>query len=93
MGKVRIHRLMLYLIRTLGLTVHQKTRGLVTKLITFSPLSNMDTSPEPITGQEEHDIMTAWTNFDMGYSLIFESEEGMPCTIGGIFSGVEINVL
>ena len=93
MGKVRIHRLMLYLIRTLGLTVHQKTRGLVTKLITFSPLSNMDTSPEPITGQEEHDIMTAWTNFDMNYSLIFESEEGMPCTIGGIFSGVEINVL
>ena len=93
MSRVRIHRLMLYLIRTLGLTVHQKTRGITTKLITFSPMTNMDTAPEPITGQEEHDIMTAWTNFDMDYSLIFESEQGMPCTVGAIFSGVELNVL
>lgn len=93
MSRVRIHRLMLYLIRTLGLTVHQKTRGITTKLITFSPMSKMDSAPEPITGQEEHDIMTAWTNFDMDYSLIFESEQGMPCTVGAIFSGVELNVL
>jgi hypothetical protein len=56
-------------------------------------MSKMDSAPEPITGQEEHDIMTAWTNFDMDYSLIFESEQGMPCTVGAIFSGVELNVL
>lgn len=93
MGRVRIHRLMLYLLRTLGLTVTQQSRGVTTELITFSPLSNMDTAPEPITGQEEHDIMTAWTNFDMSYTLKFVSEPGMPCTVGGIFTGVEINAL
>jgi hypothetical protein len=93
MGRVRIHRLMLYLLRTLGLTVKQQSRGLTTQLLTFSPISNMDTAPEPVSGQEEHDIMTAWTNFDMSYTLIFESEPGMPCTVGGIFAGVEINAL
>ena len=53
----------------------------------------MDKAPEPVSGQEEHDIMTAWTNFDMSYTLIFESEPGLPCTVGGIFTGVEINAL
>lgn len=93
MGRVRIHRLVLYLLRTLGLTVKQQIRGMTTELITFSPLSNMDTAPEPVSGQVEQDIMTAWTNFDMSYTLIFESEPGMPCTVGGIFAGVEINAL
>lgn len=93
MGRVRIHRLMLYLLRTLGLTVKQQSRGLTTQLLTFSPISNMDKAPEPVSGQEEHDIMTAWTNFDMSYTLIFESEPGLPCTVGGIFTGVEINAL
>lgn len=93
MSKVRIHRLTLYLIRTLGLTVKQLDRGIETELITFSPQSNMDTPPEPVTGQVEHDIMTAWTSSDLTYTLRFESEPGLPCTIGGIFAGVEVNAL
>lgn len=93
MAKVRIHRLVLYILRTLGLTVQQQSRGLITQLITFSPKSKMDTPPEPLSGQQEQDIMTAWTSSDMKYTLIFRSEPGLPCTIGGIYAGLEINPL
>lgn len=93
MARVRIHRLVLYLLRTLGLTVQQQTRGLVTQLITFTPKSNMDTPPVPISGQKEHDIMTAWTSSDMSYTLLFTSEPGLPCTVGGIYAGIEVNPL
>lgn len=92
-GKVRIHKLILYMLRTLGTTVTQKTRGMTTQLITFTPKSNMDTPPEPMSGQKEHDVMSAWTSFDLAYSLVFESEPGLPCTIGGIYAGLEINPL
>ena len=53
----------------------------------------MDVAPEPFSGQQEHDIMTAWTNFDMSYSLRFESEPALPCTVAGIYTGVEVNAL
>lgn len=93
MARLRIHRLSLYLIRTLGLTVKQLDRGIVTQLITFSPLCKMDTPPEPISGVHEHDIMTAWTNAHMFYTLRFESEPGLPCTIASVYTGVEVNAL
>lgn len=94
MSRARIHRLVLYILRTLGLQVFQQTRGLYTQLLTFNPKTAiMDTPPEPYSGQKEHDIMTAWTNFDMSYTLRFISEPGLPCTIAGIFAGVEINAL
>ena len=93
MSKVRIHRLVLYLLRTLGLSVTQQSRGMTTQLITFDPLSNMDTTPTLVSGQEEHDIMTAWTNYDLSYTLKFVSEPGLPCTVAGIFTGIEMNAL
>lgn len=93
MSRVRIHRMVLYILRTLGLTVTQQSRGLTTQLITFTPKSYMDTPPVPYSGQKEHDIMTAWTSADMSYTLKFESEPGLPCTVGGIYTGIEINVL
>lgn len=92
-ARVRIYRLMLYILRTLGLTVKQISRGLVTQLITFSPLSNMDTPPELVSGQVEQDIMTAWTSADMSYRLRFESEPALPCTVGAIYTGIEVNAL
>lgn len=92
-ARVRIHKLILYLLRTLGLTVTQESRGITTQLLTFSPLSKTDVAPEPFSGQQEHDIMTAWTNFDMSYSLRFESEPALPCTVAGIYTGVEVNAL
>lgn len=93
MSRARIHRLVLYLLRTLGLSLYQQQRGITTELITFSPKSNTDTPPEPISGQEEHEVMTAWTNFDLNYTLKFISEPGLPCTVAGIYAGVEINAL
>lgn len=93
MSRARVHRLVLYILRTLGLEVYQQTRGIYTQLITFSPKSNMDTPPEPVSGEKEHDVMTAWTSPDMYYSLRFISEPGLPCTIAGIYAGVEINAL
>ena len=93
MARVRIHRLVLYLLRTLGLQVFQQQRGIYTQLLTFDPKSNMDTPPEPISGQKEHDVMTAWTSFDMQYTLRFLSEPGLPCTVAGIYAGIEINAL
>lgn len=93
MSKARIHRLVLYMLRTLGLQLYQQQRGMYTQLITFDPKCNMDTPPEPISGQKEHDVMTAWTSFDMSYTLKFISEPGLPCTIAGVFAGVEINAL
>lgn len=93
MSRVRIHRMLLYLLRTLGLTVQQIDRGLITQLITFSPLSKMDMPPEPISGQTECDIMTAWTSNDLNYTLKFVSEPGLPCTVAGIYTGVEFNAL
>lgn len=93
MSKARIHRLVLYLLRTLGLQLYQQVRGMSTHLITFSPKSYMDVPPEPVSGQIEHDIMTNWTNFDLNYSLKFISEPGLPCTIAGIYTGIELNAL
>lgn len=93
MSRARVHRLVLYILRTLGLEVFQQTRGLTTQLITFTPKSNMDTPPEPFSGEKEHDIMTAWTSPDMYYTLRFISEPGLPCTIAGIYAGVELNAL
>jgi hypothetical protein len=93
MSKARVHRLVLYILRTLGLEVFQQTRGMYTQLITFSPKSKMDTPPEPISGEKEHDVMTAWTSPDMYYSLRFISEPGLPCTVAGIYAGLEINAL
>ena len=93
MSKARIHRLVLYMLRTLGLQLYQQQRGIYTQLITFDPKCNMDTPPEPISGQKEHDVMTAWTSFDMSYTLKFISEPGLPCTIAGVFAGVEVNAL
>ena len=93
MGKVRIHRLVLYLLRTLGLEVRQLSRGIKTKLITFSPKAKMDTPPEPISGEHEIDVLTAWTSGDMTYSLEFMSMPGLPCTIAGVYIGIEVNAL
>lgn len=93
MGKVRIHRLVLYMLRTLGLEVHQNIKGIKTQLVTFSPKSAMDTPPEPVSGEKEVDIMTNWTAADLSYTIQFDSEPAMPCTIAGIYSGVEVNAL
>ena len=93
MARVRIHRLVLYILRTLGLQVSQITRGISTHLITFDPHCNMDTPPEPLSGEFEHDVMTSWTSPDMSYSLRFTSEPGLPCTIAGIYAGIEVNAL
>lgn len=92
-AKVRIHKMVLYILKTLGLTVTQQSRGVTTQLITFTPKSYMDTPPVPYSGQKEHDVMTAWTGSDMTYTLLFESEPGLPCTVGGIYTGIEINAL
>lgn len=92
-AKLRIYRLVLYLIRTLGMTIKQVIGGIETELITFSPQSNTDTPPEAITAQEEIDIMTNWTDRDMKYKLKIESHKGMPCTVAGITVGLELNAL
>lgn len=92
-AKLRIYRLVLYMIRTLGLTVKQVIGGIETELVTFSPQSNTDTPPEAVTAQEEIDLMTNWTDRDMKYKLKFESHKGMPCTIAGITAGLELNAL
>lgn len=94
MSKVRIHHMLLYVLRTLGLTVTEQARGVTTELLTFSPLGRMDTPPEPLSGEVEHDVMTAWTNtLDLRYTLKFESEHGMPCTVAGVYTGIEMNAL
>lgn len=93
MSRARIHRMVLYVLRTLGMTVTQQSRGLTTQLITFTPKSYMDTPPEPLSGQREFDIMTAWTSPDMTYTLVFNSEPALPCTVGGIYAGLELNPL
>ena len=92
-AKLRIYRLVIYLIRTLGLTVSQITGGTESELITFSPQCNMDIPPEAITSQEEIDLMTNWTDNSMKYKLKFESHKAMPCTVAGITAGLELNAL
>lgn len=92
-AKLRIYRLVLYIIRTLGMTVKQVIGGIETELITFSPQSNTDTPPDAITSQEEIDLMTNWTDRDMKYKLKFESHKAMPCTVAGITAGLELNAL
>jgi hypothetical protein len=92
-AKLRIYRLVLYLIRTLGLTVKQVIGGTETELITFSPQCTMDVPPEAITSQEEIDLMTNWTDNSMKYKLRFESHKAMPCTVAGITAGLELNAL
>ena len=92
-AKLRIYRLVLYIIRTLGMTVKQVIGGIETELITFSPQSTMDTPPEAITSQEEIDLMTNWTDRVMKYKLKFESHKAMPCTVAGITAGLELNAL
>lgn len=92
-SKLRIHRLVIYMLRTLGLTVKQIARGMETELITFTPVSTMDVPPEPVSGQREVDIMTSWTSSDLSYILRVDSEPGLPCTIAGIFTGIELNAL
>lgn len=93
MGKCRIHRLVLYLLRTLGLEVKQQSRGVRTKLISFDAQSKMDTSPTPLSGEFEMDVMTAWTSSDLSYNIRFDSTPGLPCTIAGIYIGLEVNAL
>jgi hypothetical protein len=53
----------------------------------------MDTPPEPFSGEKEMDIMTNWTAADLSYTLTFDSEPALPCTVAGIYSGVEVNAL
>ena len=93
MGRCRIHRIVLYLLRTLGLDVKQLSRGVQTKLITFDAQSKMDTALEPLSGEYELDVMTAWTSSDLSYVVRFDSAPGLPCTIAGVYIGLEINAL
>lgn len=90
MSKVRIYNLKAYLYRTLGLTVQKLTRGSKTVLATFSPLSRLDTVPEEITDRVNIPIVSNW---EPEYRLRFESEPGLPCTVTGIITGVEINAV
>ena len=90
MAKVRIYNLKAYLYRTLGLTVQKLTRGSKTVLATFSPLSRLDTVPEEITERVNIPIVSNW---EPEYRLRFESEPGLPCTVTGIITGVEINAV
>lgn len=90
MAKVRIYNLKAYLYRTLGLTVQKLIKGSKTVLATFSPLSRLDTVPEEITERVNIPIVSNW---EPEYRLRFESEPGLPCTVTGIITGVEINAV
>lgn len=90
MSKVRIYNLKAYLYRTLGLTVQKLNKGSKTVLATFSPLSRLDTVPEEITERVNIPIVSNW---EPEYRLRFESEPGLPCTVTGIITGVEINAV
>lgn len=37
--------------------------------------------------------MTAWTSSDLSYVVRFDSAPGLPCTIAGVYIGLEINAL
>lgn len=90
MSKVRIHSLKVYLYRTLGLTIKKLATGAPTVLATFSPLSRLDTIPQEISERVNVPIPSNW---EPEYRLRFESEPGLPCSITGIVTGVEINAL
>lgn len=89
-SKVRIHSLKVYLYRTLGLTIKKLSTGAPTVLATFSPLSRLDTIPQEISERVNVPIPSNW---EPEYRLRFESEPGLPCSITGIVTGVEINAL
>ena len=90
MSKLRIYKLRMYLHRTLGMSLYRLERGTVTRLITFDPTSNMDTTTELITGKVTIDVPSAW---DCDYRLRVTSDVGMPCTVTGIIIGLELNEL
>lgn len=92
-SKIRIYKLYLTLIRTLGLTVQQLDDGEEFNLITFDPHLDLDKSPEPVSGREELDTLSTWTNDIMHYSMQINSVKGLPCTVAGITTGIEINAL
>lgn len=92
-AKIRIFKLYLTLIKTLGLTVQQLNDGEECNLIVFDPGADVGTAPEPVTGREELNIQSTWTNDIMRYSIKVNSIEGLPCTVAGITTGIEINAL
>lgn len=94
MSKNKVHQMILYLIRTLGLSIKQITSGTAIDLPTFSPQSNMDTTPDLITEQVPVDVRTSWaTTEDIQYKFRVISDAAMPCTVAGIIIGLDINPL
>jgi len=90
MSKLRIYKLRMYLHRTLGMSLYRLERGTTTRLITFDPTSDMDTTTELITGKVTIDVPSAW---DCDYRLRVTSDVGLPCTVSGIIIGLELNEL
>lgn len=90
MSKLRVYKLKLYLVRTLGLTVQRLETGRVTTLVTFDPSRETDIPPEPVTGKMDIEVSSAW---DCDYRLRLKSEPGLPCIVSGIIIGLEINAI
>ena len=92
-SKIRIYKLYFTLLNTLGLTVQQLNDGEEFNLIVFDPHKDISTQPEPISGREELDVMSTWTNDIMHYSMKVNAIPCLPCTVAGITTGIEINAL
>lgn len=92
-SKIRIYKLYFTLLNTLGLTVQQLNDGEEFNLIVFDPHKDISTQPEPISGREELDVMSTWTNDIMNYSMKVNAIPCLPCTVAGITTGIEINAL
>lgn len=90
LAKLRVFKIKLYVVRTLGLSLCRLDRGSISELITFDPTKNTDNPPSLLTGLMTVDVASAW---DCDYRLRIKSEPGMPCTVSGIVQGVEINAL
>jgi hypothetical protein len=92
-SKIRIYKLYFTLLNTLGMTVQQLNDGEEFNLIVFDPHEDISTQPEPISGREELDVMSTWTNDIMHYSMKVNAIPCLPCTVAGITTGIEINAL
>lgn len=90
LSKLRVYKIKLYVVRTLGLSLRRLSRGAYSDLITFDPTQPTDTPPSLLTGLLSVDVGSAW---DCEYRLRIDSEPGMPCMVSGIIQGVEINAL
>ena len=90
MSKLRIYKMRLYLVRTLGLLVNRLQKGDLTMLKIYDTTDKRKLTSDYVTGKIDIEVQTAW---DCDYRLRFQSEAGLPCTVSGIIAGVEINEL